>query len=454
MSFQDYLLSLKDIFNEIIALFRIIQRCSMPFSFQSKLNINTKNYFAWATDLFVVIFNNVIMLDHLTDENMLIFYAFGFYMAYPILFLGSFTDGSLAFALLFSAFFLAFSGFGIYALINGNMLMGLLWGLYPLVFIPLSGCCCCVPHRFLCPCIFGCYASYKIIRNDGDAIKFEYDKPGNNFGLSFLTALLMFTILVTPNLYRNDMYSIIAGCCIAFIAIVGFIIGKWYFDKHPEKVMDILSNIYTKISSLLVIPIIGYLIGYNQENGFDYAVTVYVIVVPLLSSFVTKIFLIIAEFGDFMDDYKEGKHYFEIFDTVMKYAYAIFEGLNIVWGGIAVEIITIIVIVIVRPYILKNKYFLSIGECIVVLMTNCIGQFYNGKLSLVGAMCILGCAFLPVIASFYIYLIFDNGKVDKDNDYEINDYVKKLVTISCVFSILVGSIIYGYSACIIYDIDI
>ena len=145
--------------------------------------------------------------------------------------------------------------------------------------------------------------------------------------------------------------------------------------------------------------------------------------------------------------------YYEIWDQFVKVIYAIFAALDMIWGCVAVEAVSIIVMFVVRPFRFKNHYILCTGENILVIASNLIAEFYEGKMSINEAIVYIILCIVPVIASYYIYLIFDFiPKGEDDYGDECNDELPfEMINILLYFVLFFTGLFYG--SFIVYQIS-
>ena len=109
---------------------------------------------------------------------------------------------------------------------------------------------------------------------------------------------------------------------------------------------------------------------------------------------------------------------------------------------------SLIVLYIVRPYNYKHPYALSTGENCLVIVSNIIAEIYNGKVSLYGTIALIILPLVPVIVSYYLYLIFDYGsEIDENESKDLHvDHIMTLLHCVLIF----GGLFYG--AFIVYQL--
>ena len=432
--------ALKNLITEVFALIRIIQRCGATVEFKMKLSPDTGGLFSWASDFLSVIFNDIIPLEHLTEKDKVILLGFASYLSYSFLILSVFKSAQISFHSLFGAGLLFLTGYGFSLLPNSDA--WLLIFMYPIVIlITLIIACFGYPYpleivimAFMV--IFGTFVEVCHISK----YQIEYSEWDVRIGVWL--ALIAFAITSAPVICKKDGFSITT----IIVSIVIIIIEIPITFKLKDKMAEYIIKCFRLLSACFVIPIISNFIELTNQNGsVHWSVTLFVIAIPVFSTFLLIALLTLVRYEPIVEQYQEGRHYYEIFDLVCKYAYAFFSGYdNLFWGCIAIEIITIVAIIVVRPYNNISDYGLNIGECIVVLFVNLFAKLYSGMFSLAVSITLLALGFLPVLISVYLFVIFDFRIGDEsETDQETNSAYIVITNLVIIITVLLGFFFYG-----------
>lgn len=428
--------SLGNFVQSFFALIRIIQRCSATIEFKAKLSPDMGGLFSWAPDILNTLFNDIMPLEHLTEKDTLILLGFAFYLCYAFLFLSVYKSASISFWSLFSGLIFCIMGYGTSLL--PKWYGWILIFFYPIIFIAsIVGIFLGGWGAIIALLIIPLITIFRVLKKaiNINHYKKEYDKWDIRIGVWI--ALIVFAFTSAPVICKKDRFSITLICSIVAIIIVEIFITK----KFEDKMADYFTKGFQILSSCFVIPIISNFTELTKaHDSIEWQMSLFIIVIPLLSTFLLTTLLTLAKYSTITKEYRDGYHYFEIFDLVCKYAYAFFSGYDsMFWGCIVVELITLIAILVVRPYRDTSKYGLNIGECVVVIIANLIAKYYKGVFSLAVSLIILVLGFSPIILSLFLFFALDLGN-EKPKKLDVD---LRAINVVIVIIVFIGFFLYG-----------
>lgn len=443
---------------QAITLFRTFQRLTAPKEFKTKFPHEFQVLFTWAKNLFDVITKN-FRTNPLNE-----FETFNIYtLIFPLTILTFISTTHLQHYFLIFIFLLAaFFGLGIgiaYVKIEMSYapaIMGPMGGFIFLFLLIYTTCyspiaCCCKKKE-------------KQLSNDEDDEneKNSDDQIYKGFSTilyftrftfsTVLSGLIFYASLIPIMLKRwrlTKIISIIMGIIPAPLFFIELILKAFLSDRFT--LQEKMNGFLIKMLTLLIIPAteaFSTLIQNDIKNK-SFAIASY-FGVSFLIPLALLITMIIVCNPDIKDKYKESKYnifyYFELIDVLKQVGYAFAAAYDYLWVCLFLEVAWAIAIIAVRPFDDISEHFLSIGNSIVLIISNSVflHSKKNDHITLNYGLSIfffvLAC--IPAVLSFYIFFIFDflkDGKIEEDED-EILD--EKLENIRCAKKVsIVASII-------------
>ena len=151
--------------------------------------------------------------------------------------------------------------------------------------------------------------------------------------------------------------------------------------------------------------------------------------------------MILTKYKDTVSRYKDRRSLFSIYENASQIIFALFAALNLIWGCIAVEILTIILVLLFRPFYLTHSYVLTLSENILVICSNLIAEYYEGLFSVSTVIALIICATIPLIASYYVYIFKDYGK--PKNEWGFDEFPIEYVIVLFHIVLCFGGLFWG-----------
>lgn len=251
------------------------------------------------------------------------------------------------------------------------------------------------------------------------------------FTFAVLSTCIIMTCIMSPVLiYRVGFtlvyIGIVSGFCF-FSIVIEFLVHKCNKYKSSQ-ILNIKKKLYSfgiNCFSLLLVPATDMFMEIIQNYGKLWnVITTYIGNIILLPIILTT-FLIIFKFSDIKGKYQESQmsfyiYYIELIDIIRQILYSIAAGLDLPWACIAIEFGWCILIFCIRPYADKSEYSLSIGNSLIMFVSNGIALYGNYKDELYFdfkvSIILVVFACLPAIVSIYIYFIIDFQPFESDSD--------------------------------------
>lgn len=257
---------------------------------------------------------------------------------------------------------------------------------------------------------------------------------GSIFLLSFCASICFFYSLISMITIKRwkfaKILSIILGSLELLVIIIYFISKCFHFEKVLDKLQQKISGFFITCLPLLIIPSTEIFSELNQgyySNKWQiitsYAINTVIIPISIIIS------MIILRHPNISDKYKNSNSkipygIFELIDNIKQVGYAFLAVYDIIWGCLAIEIVWIILIFAVRPYISISEYSLSGGNSLIIIISNSVILYMNNhkskKLSFGISVFFLVLTCIPAILSLYLYFIFDYENEDDDDDSSLS----------------------------------
>lgn len=435
------------LFGEIISLFKTFQKVSAPSEFSTKFSRECLDMLRWATDIFYNIANS-IRTNPFTDFE--IFSIYTYILPLTILcFISIVMDPKFSFfTLLLYGFFIMF-GVGL-GTIPDELVISipcLVSSVLVVVAYYVSVC----KEISLLYCLSSCCN-----KNSSE----DRTNSGGTDMLSLLNGVfiscLIFGGLSFPIISTRYKVQLILICAVAIICIVIIcltLITKSLLPHLYEKILLKIVNFIFSLIPLLIIPSTERFVAIIQGSykGQWTIITSYIGIALLIPILITLL-MIIKGNSELSGKYHEGFYsYIELVDNLRQIAYAVLAAYDILWGCVGVEIGWILIVFIVRPYTNVSEYTLSVGNSLVVLISNGLLLYTNYNpmktfgFTVTIVFIVIAC--IPAILSFYMYFAFDFSLDDDKSDANL-EFEESVETLS-IFAISITPLAWSFYGLVI-----
>ena len=186
--------------------------------------------------------------------------------------------------------------------------------------------------------------------------------------------------------------------------------------------------------TLLIIPSTEFFVKIMQDNYRNNwnCIVSYIgdgLILPIILIYL----MVLNKVSDIKEKYNIAKYgffnyyYIEIIDIIKQVVYALFAAYDVYYGCILLEIFWVILIISLLPYKKKSEYSLSLGNSLIMFISNGAmiysslknNAVFSNAVSIV--FVIISC--IPAVASLYVYFIYDfevEVKTENESD-ELNE---------------------------------
>ena len=452
----------------VVTVMKIVQKCSAPYSFRSKLNSDTYSLFRWAHDFVSLITHDILKLESLSQIDPILLYAYGFFLAFPFLFIANYKSPQCVLGMFLTAIWLTFLG---YSFISHIAIVGIYLSVsifvvalaFTLVFVSKSRVAATVVLPILmipssCVELMTIERAPKVSNENG---KDETDRiePKEPSKLTIITGFIMMVVvylLITTPVYLKKNGICIFVLCMTYVIVILVVLIIILSSFLTREIVNFIFQLYGFLTSITIIPIIQNLTRVNNYLISSWQIMTYISVVPIFSTFFLTILLTVYKYEKVLKKYRDYGYYyyFEIFAVAHDYIYAILAGFNIFWGCFSIELIFLILIVVLRPYRHISDMAVQIGQAVLVMLINLLSEFLDTLgFTLSQALAILFACFFPMIVALYIYFIFEfDDEKQEDALLVQNPLPIIIINIFCAYEILLGFLLYGMSFYQIYGV--
>lgn len=416
---------------EGLNIFRTFQRLSATKSFSAKFSNDFVGLFQWARNIINLIVNNLFRIKPFTNFELFCLYS----LVFPIsilTFISSFRPKLFNFIsfLLSGLVLTAGVGFG-YIGINNTITIA---------------CCIC-----------------SILAIIGIAVFLEFDFFSDNsfekntfiLTKSLGQAIIVFICLITPFcLYRYKFQVIISVISVIIIVISFFVefLQRNCCEFSLEFIEGKLISFFSELLSLLIVPSAEAFAETNKAIMYHNRwATIIAFIMVLIIPCGLILVMIISKIDDIYDQYVSDEvysfllPYLDLVDNIKQVLYAIFASYDNNWACIGLEAIWVLIIVALLPYKCKSNYFLSLGNSLVMFMSNGAALyadahgtvFFSFAITLI--FVIFAC--LPSIFAILVYFYCDfetKLEISDENEDKLNIIFK-----STKYALPITFFIYG-----------
>ena len=449
---MDFLEGFSSYLEEVLTYIQTIQKCTATYTFKSKLSADANSFFNWASDFLKFISNDLLGLPAINDLKFCFLISFAFYLGVSTFLLFQITPHLLY--IYFTVLSLIFTvAMPILFYINGPFYIKIIGIVLIYIFIQSAGLAFIKKQngflRFLRIPFWCTTTVIQCFRNESFLESSEVTLT--NFIFRCILSLGVTNLFALPVMMKKDMLNVVVFVIeIIIIIIISILYKKFDSYDFEEIVTKALSKIFLFANEVLIIPIINNIVNLcNSSFGIRWQILLYVCAVPLLGMLVTNI-LLICFCGKNATKYRDNFHYVEIYHISSKFVYALFGAFDCVWACVAIELVSMIVCLVFRPYRAKNLYALVIGESIITIIANLIGEYYDGTFPTAGAIILVLVPLIPVIVSAYMYIFLDSQNIDSDDAID-EDSMLSVMYIMTNITLTVGPLLYGLNAPILSE---
>ncbi|KAK8837324.1 hypothetical protein M9Y10_036757 [Tritrichomonas musculus] len=444
---------------EILTLFRTFQRLSAPSEFRTKFSPDCFRMFSWAKD-FVDIISKSFRTTPFSNFELFSIYVFIFPLSiltfisttafgYRFVFFCIILGGCLALSTGITFFKVDRQIATIITCIGAGAI-----ALYCLV----SLCCFCSDRK----------SKKKVSNENNDDEDEENNNMVNNYnglGYSFSFSALIFHSLMIPILLKRwKLTKIIA--IFLFIILVLLLFGEITFRSFlGDKAINLITKLNDFINNCLSLLIIPSTEVFFKLVDNDFKNNLYPLLGYLANSIVLPLLLILSmviiQTPSLENKYKKSESYkfnfyyfFELIDTVKQIGYAIAIAFDVIWVCLIIEILWVILVFSIRPFVGISDYSLSAGNSFVLIVSNSI-LLYSSKnqskyFSLAVCIIFIIMACIPAILSLYLFFIYDfDTNPDDTDDEKKNQASFKMWTITTYLS-PIAWLFYGLNVLSLY----
>lgn len=450
--FLDIGKSTGSLFDEIIGLFRTFQKLTAPKKITTKFSRECLSILRWATDIFYIITNS-IRTDPLSDFELFQIYTY----VLPLTILTFISviiapDMPIIYYFVYGCFIMLGAGFGMIG-INKSGAIGCCVTAAILIIISIINKVKGVNvFRFFKCCKKCCKETNSDSEEDG-SIKY------NLLIHAVFMACLVFSATIYPIVAPRNKVQLIMICVIIIICVFMFClygITNGFLPQLMKKVVLKSVSFIIGLFPLLIIPSTErfFMIIQSNYEGQWTIIASYAAIALLLPISITLL-MIIKGTQDIRKKYIGGGYcYIEFVDIIRQVSYAICASYDILWGCAGLEAAWIILIIIVRPYTNKSEYSLTIGNSVVLLITNgslIYSSYVPTKLfgyTVTIIFIVIAC--IPAILSIYLFFALDfSVNEDKFDEYEYENSVNTL----SFFALTVTPLAWGFYGLVLPILD-
>lgn len=433
---------------EIIGLFQTFQKLSAPSKFETRFSHECIQWFRWATDIFYYITNS-IRTDPLSEFELYTIYSY--ILPITLLCFISVTISSgppIFYYFLYGMALILGSGIGMIGVNSVGAIICITIAIGVIVIYVIYKCVNCECFSSCKQCYYnGCCCCKKSKMGESD-IEVNSDEIVH----SAVISCLIFSAMMYPIASKRYNIQLIMICAVAIVIVIFFCASVFTNGFMPDIVRPFILKIISfslNLIPLLIIPSTEKFVTIMQGNykGQWTIIASYIVISLLIPTLITLLMLIKGN-QEIREPYKEGNYcYVELVDTIRQVLYAIFAAYDILWGCAAIELFWVILIIAVRPYSGVSDYFLSIGNSLVILISNGSLIYANyvpmKKFDFTASIIFIAITCVPAVLSLYFYFIFDfNIEEDSDDDEEYDKSVNA-VTFFAMTMTPVAWLFYG-----------
>lgn len=393
---------------QALNLFKTFQRLSAPKSFALHFSHDCFKFFSWAIDFVKIIFGSELLGSPVSDFELFQIFTFVFPLTILTFICAMILKKKIYVYFLIVAVFAIF-GLGI-KLLQVYFIAGIPITIVSLIIIVLI--------------------ILKIIKLD--ILQFLASIESNDFiiTMSFLnTGFIMFVMMIPIFAERWPICVMFSMLFMVTFFLMAFIEACCHCSccPHEEEISSKTLMFVINLLSLLIIPSTEYFVKMVQSIRIWNMIVGYIII-SIIFPFFFNLMMIIVNHSKFSSKYKQtntvwNKYYFfEIGDIFKQIVYSFFAIYDIIWGCIFIEIIWIVLLIVFRPYADKSEYVISVGNTLIVTISNSVILYYNyhksTKFSFTSALIIVVFACAPAIVSIYVFFIcdftFDECEIDEE----------------------------------------
>lgn len=445
--FLDIGKSTGSLIGEIVGLFRTFQKLTAPKTVSTRFSRECLELLRWATDLFFTL-TNYIRTNPLSDFEFFSIYTYVFPLTL-LCFISSLVipGAPILYYFVYGGFIMLGCGLGMIG-INKSGMIGCI--VSSVIVLGISFFMIVKNVN-----IFGCCSKC----NSED----EYDtgvKPGSILHAFFIGCFVfcctIYPIVMTRYKVQLILISIIIILLIIIICvfIITYSLSQDYIKLIILKVVSFMISLFP----LLIIPSTEMFFSIIEGNyKGQWSIIASYIAIALVLPIAMTLLMIIKGAQDIQDKYKGPYYcYIELIDIMRQVAYAVCASYDILWGCVGLEIFWVVLIIIFRPYTSASEYSLSIGNSIVVLISNgslIYTNYFPTKLfgyTVTIAFIIIAC--IPAILSLFLYFAIDFHLDDEDGDTDNYEFEESINSLS-FFALMVTPVAWGFYGLVIPLID-
>lgn len=417
--FLDIGKSTGSLFGEIINLFKMFQKLSAPSEFQTKFAIECYEILSWATNIFKIISTSV-GTDPLTYFEVYSIYTYVFPLTILCFITGlSAKTPPLYYYIIDGIFLMLGVGISFYG-VNINGFIGCVATAGTLILIFVLGILIDI-------CSHGLKSFFRnlpfIKKHEEGEAEIAY---GNLLHATFISCLvfcgLIYKIVVTR--YKAQIALICAIMLVVVISICFTTITRGFMPNSFQKTLVKVIYFIVNIFPLLLIPSAENFVSVIEGNyKGEWKIIVSFAGITLFIPFALSLVMVIRKNPDIVDKYRKSSFRFvELVDSLRQLAYALLAAYDILWGCLSVEIAWITLVLILRPYVNKSEYSLSVGSSLVVIISNSclLYAHYHPSVTfgieITIVLIVLAC--IPAVLSLYLYFALDFSVDEEEKDAE------------------------------------